>query len=230
MFKSLASMWHLTLRTTPFLKLSPLALLEPFFWFSSCLSGHTDRSQNFFKLQCILAWWESYYIVFIVLISLRTSENFTGQHGRGDRLGCRWAFGSLWPGRTLKFLPLSLCVSPAPLLTSLFLSSYLQTHTGTFQSSREKHAVYQNWIDPHLWLKVADTWLKSSRGWDAREGWQWLCRDKNHAGQQPGGDGGCRELGPENLSTCQSSFIIGKENRKRSIMEDSRQTGCVSEI
>lgn len=84
--------------------------------------------------------------------------------------------------------------------------------------------------DPHLWLKVADTSLKSSRGWDAREGWQWLCRDKNHAGQQPGGDGGCRELGPENLSTCQSSFIIGKENRKRSIMEDSRQTGCVSEI
>lgn len=92
-----------------------------------------------------MAWWESYYIVFIVLISLRTSENFTGQRGR-DRLGCRWAFGSLWPGRTLKFLPLSLCVSPAPLSTSPFLSSYLQTHRGTFQSSKEKHAVYQNWI------------------------------------------------------------------------------------
>ena len=92
--------------------------------------------------------------------------------------------------------------------------------------------------DPHLRLKVADTSLKSSRCWDAREGWRWLCRDKNHTGkkkknhtgQRPGGGGDCRGRGPENLRTCQSSFVIGKANRKRSIMENSGQTGCVSEI
>ena len=38
--------------------------------------------------------------------------------------------------------------------------------------------------DPHLRLKVADTSLKSSRCWDAREGWRWLCRDKNHTGKK----------------------------------------------
>lgn len=38
------------------------------------------------------------------------------------------------------------------------------------------------------------------------------------------------EQGPENLQTCQSSFVTEKANRKRSIMENSQQIASVSEI
>ena len=77
-------------------------------------------------------------------------------------------------------------------------------------SSHPGHS--QAW-DPHLWLKVDDTSLKSCRHCDTQEGW--VCSDKNHTGQRPGGGRGCREQGgPENLQVCQSSFVIAKSKPK----------------
>lgn len=44
------------------------------------------------------------------------------------------------------------------------------------------------------------------------------------------GMGVIREQGPENLQTCQSSFVTQKANQKQSIVENSQQIASVSEI